>query len=85
MLLSAGGATGIFCNDQIKTQLPGVTRGGFDADIGGDTAQDDGVDTTTAQLQFQVSTVECSPLALGDLQVCRTLSQRLRVFPPVVG
>ena len=38
MLFGGGGAAGIFSDDQVKTQLPGVAGGGFDADVGGDTA-----------------------------------------------
>ncbi len=54
MLLGGGGAAGIFGDDQVKAQLPGVAGGGFDADVGGDTAEDNGVDPAAAQLKLQV-------------------------------
>ncbi len=39
MLFGGDGAAGIFGDDQVKTQFPGVAGGGFDADIGRDTAE----------------------------------------------
>ncbi len=34
MLLTAGGATGIFGNNKVEILTPSVARCGFDADIG---------------------------------------------------
>ena len=53
MLLGGGGAAGIFGDDQVKTQLPGIAGGGFDADVGGDAAENNGVDTAAAQLKLK--------------------------------
>lgn len=54
MLLGGGGAAGIFGDDQVKTQLPGIAGGGFDADVGGDAAENIGVDPAAAQLSARL-------------------------------
>ncbi len=69
MLLGGGGAAGIFGDDQVKTQLPGVAGGGFDADVGGDTAENNGVDTAAAQLKLKVGAIERAPLAFGHFDI----------------
>ena len=53
VLIRRGCAAGIFGDHQVKAQLPGVTGGGLHADVGGDTAQNNGVDPATAQLELR--------------------------------
>lgn len=85
MLLGGGGAAGIFSDDQVKTQLPGIAGGGFDADVGGDAAENNGVDPAAAQLKLKVGAIERAPLAFGHFDIALLLTQRGRVGPPVFG
>ena len=47
VLLGRGGAAGVFDDNQVEAQLPGITRGGFNADVGGDAAENKGINTAT--------------------------------------
>lgn len=69
MLIRRGCAARIFRYHQVKAQLPGVTGGGFHTDVGGDPAQNNSVYPATAQLELQVSAIECAPLAFGDFYI----------------
>ena len=69
MLFGGGGAACILGDDQVETQFPGIAGGGFHADVGGDTAKNNGVDTAAAQLQFKVGAVERAPLAFRDFDI----------------
>ena len=83
MLFRRRRAAGVFDKNEVKTQLPGVARRRFDADIRGDTAQDNRIDTATAKLQLQVGAVKGPPLAFGDFDIARLFFQRERIGPPV--
>lgn len=82
-LLGGGGATGIFSDDQVKTQLPGVVGGGSDAGVGGDTAENGGVDAAAARLKLRVGVIERTPLVFGHFDTALLLIQRGRVGPSV--
>jgi hypothetical protein len=62
---SAGGH-GVLGKDLFKAALVGVAGRAFDAERGGDAAEDDGREAATAQLEFEIGAVECAPLALED-------------------
>ena len=83
MLFGRRRAAGIFNQNQIKSQLPGVARRGFDADVGGYSAQNDGVDAATAKLQLEVSAVKSAPLTFSNFDIAFLFFQRERVGPPV--
>jgi len=73
----------IFNQNQAVTVLESRARRGLHADIGGDAAKDDVLDTAAAQLQIQFRAVERTPLPLGDADVVRRRWQTLRIVPPV--
>jgi len=83
MLIGRSGAARVFGNDQVEAQLPGVAGGRFHADIGGNSAQDNGVDAATAQLQLQIGAVKGAPLAFGDFDIAVAFAKRRRLRPPV--
>ena len=74
----------VFGNHRVKAQLPCVTGGGFHANVGGDPAQDNGVDTAAAQLQLRVGAIEGAPLAFGHFDIAVAFTERDRIRPPVV-
>ena len=47
VLVGVGGGAGVFGDDQLKAHLPGVARGGFHANVGGDAAQNNRRDAAT--------------------------------------
>ncbi len=60
---------GIFDEDDLVAAVEGCAGGGFDAEVGGDAAEEDGVDAAAAELLIEVGGVEGSPLPLGDEEI----------------
>ena len=83
VLFLGGRAAGIFGDHQIKAQLPRVAGGRLHADVGGNAAQDDGVDAATAELQLEIGTVKSAPLAFGHFNIAVAFAECGRVRPPV--
>ena len=46
--------------------LPRVSRGTFDAEVGGDAGEDDRVDAAASELKVELRAVECTQLAFRD-------------------
>lgn len=69
MRLGAHAGHGVLHQDLMVAAFVGVAGGGFDADVGGDAAENDGLDGATAQLQVQFGAVKGAPLMLGDEEV----------------
>src|ERR1700680_4194988 len=64
---------------------PGVTRGGFDAEIGGNAGEDDGAYPTPSELQVELGAEEGAPLSLGDREIGGNRGDRRRRFREVGG
>lgn len=69
MQLDGLGAGGVFGEEEGVAVFPGGAGGGFDAHVGGDSAQHDGGDAATAELEVEVGAVESTPLVFEDDQV----------------
>src|SRR2546423_1383462 len=82
MLLFRQGIHRIFGKHLVVAMLIGLTSRSVDPEAGGNTAQDDGTDAATTQLQVQVRAKEGSPLMLGDQMIQGLRSQfRCKLSP----
>jgi hypothetical protein len=69
VVLGVLAGAGIFDEHQGKAQAGTLTRGGFDACIGGDACEDNRVDAAGFKLLLEVGSGEGAPMALGDEDV----------------
>ena len=58
------------CQDDAIVEIEGGTRGGFHAEVGGDTADHDSLAASTPKLHIKFSTEEGAHLSLGDADGC---------------
>ena len=61
----------IFNEQNLVIPLPGIAGGGFNAEVGGNPAQDNRFDSASAQLQFEVSTVKGAPVVFQNNDIGR--------------
>lgn len=60
------GSAGVFDDNESEAETCALARGGFDADVGGDAGENDGVDPALLEDLFEVGAGESSPVTLGD-------------------
>ena len=60
------GGAGVLDHHEIVIAFPGVARGRFDAEIGGDAAENNGFDAAPAQVQVEIGAVKGTPVAFVD-------------------
>ena len=56
-------------DDEFVAKLPSLARGRFDAELGGDPAEDDGPYPTAPELGIEVGAEKRPPGGLGDLEI----------------
>ena len=59
----------ILDGDNVEAELPALPRGRFNAEIGRNAAEHEGLDATAAELEFEFRAVEGTPLPLGDQKI----------------
>jgi hypothetical protein len=74
MYLGLNTRHGVFDKDQLIASIMGSTCSGFDTEVGGHSTQDDGTDSSPAELLIEFRTVKGAPVPLGDQQVAGLIS-----------
>ncbi len=69
MMFGILGRTGVFYEHKGKAEAGALTGSGFDAYVGGDAGEDDGVDATGFELLLEVCAGEGAPVAFGEEDV----------------
>src|ERR1700678_3467717 len=76
MVFGALGGAGVFDDHKGKAEAGALTRGGFDACIGGNACEDDRIDAAGFKLQLEVGSGEGAPVALRDEDVAMLETSR---------
>ena len=69
MSWSADAGHGVFDEDEFIASIECGTGGGFDAEVGGHSTEEDGADAAAAQLLVEFRPIKRPPLALGNEHV----------------
>ena len=80
MSFGVSGSTSVLHDDKGEAQASSLPRGRFDAGVGRNTSEDDGVDSTLLQFLLEIRACESSPVPFGDKQIARLKAGLWRKF-----